>query len=79
MADPIADAAQKHPAPEGLVYQYGTAGVSREYIVLLDDGANAFAYSSARRRKIPSQQRRPGLTETMNMAQLTVTVRSSTR
>ena len=29
MSDPIADAAQKHPAPEGLVYTYGTAGVSR--------------------------------------------------
>ena len=28
MSDPIADAAQKHPAPEGLVYTYGTAGVS---------------------------------------------------
>lgn len=27
MSDPIADAAQKHPAPEGLVYTYGTAGV----------------------------------------------------
>jgi hypothetical protein len=29
MSDPIADAAQKHPAPEGLVYTYGTAGVSK--------------------------------------------------
>ena len=28
MSDPIADAAQKHPAPEGLKYTYGTAGVS---------------------------------------------------
>jgi hypothetical protein len=27
MSDPIAGAAQKHPAPEGLVYTYGTAGV----------------------------------------------------
>ena len=29
MSDPIADAAQKHPAPEGLIYTYGTAGVSK--------------------------------------------------
>lgn len=28
MSDPIAAAAQQHPAPEGLVYTYGTAGVS---------------------------------------------------
>ncbi|KAJ4308601.1 Phosphoacetylglucosamine Mutase [Neodidymelliopsis sp. IMI 364377] len=31
MSDPIAEAAQKHPAPEGLVYTYGTAGVCRTY------------------------------------------------
>lgn len=31
MADSIVDAAQKHPAPEGLVYTYGTAGVSRSF------------------------------------------------
>ena len=37
MADPVADAAQKHPAPEGLVYQYGTAGVSRKAAVYLND------------------------------------------
>ena len=29
MSDPIAEAAQKHPAPEGLVYTYGTAGVGK--------------------------------------------------
>lgn len=28
MSSPIVEAAQKHPAPEGLVYTYGTAGVS---------------------------------------------------
>jgi phosphoacetylglucosamine mutase len=28
MSDAIADAALKHPPPEGLVYTYGTAGVS---------------------------------------------------
>ena len=27
MSDPIVDAVKKHPAPEGLVYTYGTAGV----------------------------------------------------
>ena len=31
MSDPIATAAQKHPAPEGLVYTYGTAGVSKSF------------------------------------------------
>jgi phosphoacetylglucosamine mutase len=28
MSDPIIEAAKKHPAPEGLLYTYGTAGVS---------------------------------------------------
>ena len=28
MSNPIVDAVQKHPAPEGLKYTYGTAGVS---------------------------------------------------
>jgi phosphoacetylglucosamine mutase len=28
MADQIAEAAKKHPAPEGIKYTYGTAGVS---------------------------------------------------
>ncbi|KAF2107892.1 N-acetylglucosamine-phosphate mutase [Lophiotrema nucula] len=32
MADPIAEVAAKHPAPEGLVYQYGTAGVTLNLI-----------------------------------------------
>ncbi|KAG9205021.1 Phosphoacetylglucosamine Mutase [Epicoccum nigrum] len=34
MSDPIADAAQKHPAPEGLVYTYGTAGFRTKADVL---------------------------------------------
>jgi phosphoacetylglucosamine mutase len=28
MSNPIVEAVQKHPAPEGLTYTYGTAGVS---------------------------------------------------
>ena len=40
MADPIAEAAQKHPAPEGLVYQYGTAGVSTYYVTIIYLSAN---------------------------------------
>ncbi|KAH7139424.1 hypothetical protein B0J11DRAFT_516757 [Dendryphion nanum] len=34
MVDAIADAAQKHPAPEGLVYTYGTAGFRTKAVVL---------------------------------------------
>jgi phosphoacetylglucosamine mutase len=34
MSDPIADAAQKHPAPEGLLYTYGTAGFRTKADVL---------------------------------------------
>jgi len=34
MSDPVADAAQKHPAPEGLVYTYGTAGFRTKADVL---------------------------------------------
>ncbi|KAF1842135.1 Phosphoacetylglucosamine mutase [Cucurbitaria berberidis CBS 394.84] len=34
MADPIVEAAQKHPAPEGLVYTYGTAGFRTKADVL---------------------------------------------
>ncbi|KAI4612852.1 uncharacterized protein J4E79_009998 [Alternaria viburni] len=34
MSDPIADAAQKHPAPEGLKYTYGTAGFRTKADVL---------------------------------------------
>ncbi|KAJ4343666.1 Phosphoacetylglucosamine Mutase [Ascochyta clinopodiicola] len=34
MSDPIAGAAQKHPAPEGLVYTYGTAGFRTKADVL---------------------------------------------
>ncbi|KAF2274158.1 Phosphoacetylglucosamine mutase [Westerdykella ornata] len=34
MADPIAEAAQKHPAPEGLTYTYGTAGFRTKADVL---------------------------------------------
>ena len=40
MADPITEAAQKHPVPEGVVYQYGTAGVSREQLLDHIDCAN---------------------------------------
>jgi hypothetical protein len=32
MSDPIVDAAQKHPPPEGHVYTYGTAGVSNKSV-----------------------------------------------
>lgn len=52
MADSIADAAQKHPAPEGLVYQYGTAGVSRKHTVYMNVKLMV-TRSFARRRKIP--------------------------
>ncbi|KAH4939172.1 phosphoacetylglucosamine mutase [Parastagonospora nodorum] len=34
MSDPIIDAAQKHPPPEGLVYTYGTAGFRTKANVL---------------------------------------------
>ncbi|KAF2735039.1 Phosphoacetylglucosamine mutase [Polyplosphaeria fusca] len=34
MADPIAEAAAKHPAPEGVVYTYGTAGFRTKAQVL---------------------------------------------
>ncbi|PSN66850.1 Phosphoacetylglucosamine mutase [Corynespora cassiicola Philippines] len=34
MSDPIAEVAQKHPAPEGLVYTYGTAGFRTKAEVL---------------------------------------------
>jgi len=34
MSDPIAEAAQKHPAPEGLIYTYGTAGFRTKADVL---------------------------------------------
>lgn len=36
MSDPIVDAAQKHPAPEGLVYTYGTAGVGTNRVQFIE-------------------------------------------
>jgi phosphoacetylglucosamine mutase len=33
MSDPVVDAAQKHPPPQGHVYTYGTAGVSNKLVI----------------------------------------------
>jgi predicted molibdopterin-dependent oxidoreductase YjgC len=78
MADPVANAAQKHPAPEGLVYQYGTAGVSSNSAVYLDDGANVIfivPYKSVRSHPLASSQ----LKRNHKAARLTLTELSSTQ
>jgi predicted molibdopterin-dependent oxidoreductase YjgC len=78
MADPVANAAQKHPAPEGLVYQYGTAGVSSNSAVCLDDGANVIfivPYKSVRSHPLASFQ----LKRNHKAARLTLTELSSTQ